>query len=284
MMLYSIPLFTPLIIPNFLQQQPNISCSSLFYSKNNRIVNAYETCIQHPSSNPINSLNFPSNAVIHPISDNEHLHNYQYQALQSSCLPQISPMFFQMNDSGTKNHFLKTRFQIEKPVLGNNFPNGELHEAKKMNKRLKSSELFNITDDTSLPNGNYRYRNACKSIIRKMNMYVIHHKDGLRNDLINAGFGKEVIEDSFKKIRYYNNTERRRGYKKVSPLLINYAANHESPYSYILKVTLEQVMKEWEEKNFGRISKENISAYEIVFKSYYNKVISTITKFDNKPF
>ena len=102
-----------------------------------------------------------------------------------------------------------------------------------------------------LPDGNYKYRNAYKSFIRKMNMCAKRNKEKVTKALEKAKYTITEINHAFERLDYYNDLERKKGFKKLSPQLIKYSATFRSPYSYILKEALEEIMKDWTEMKLG---------------------------------
>eukprot|EP00826_Nyctotherus_ovalis_P036259 TRINITY_DN3200_c0_g3_i3.p1 TRINITY_DN3200_c0_g3~~TRINITY_DN3200_c0_g3_i3.p1 ORF type:complete len:288 (+),score=22.08 TRINITY_DN3200_c0_g3_i3:146-1009(+) len=199
------------------------------------------------------------------------LWHYQYQSLQIPQPPSTSakaPSLHQSHNEWTNNH-------CPRPAKG---APPALREVKGESKgRLEDGESLEGVETTQ--NGslaleeNYQYRNVYKSILRHMNTYAIRNKDALIKRLLNAGYKRAEILKKFDRLEYYSELERRKGYRKMSPKLVKYAANYKSPYSYILKETLEEVMKRWNEMKLGKIIKKNLKIYKEVCKKYYETVL-----------
>lgn len=197
--------------------------------------------------------------------------HYQYQSLQT---PQpaptsaTAPSLRQPRNEPTNNH--RPRPAKAGPLV--------LREVKPESKeKLKDGESLEGIETTQneclATEENYQYRNVYKSILRHMNTYAIRNKDALTKRLLNAGYKRAEILRTFDRLEYYSELERRKGYRKMSPKLVKYAASCKSPYSYILKETLEEVTKRWNEMKLGKIIKKNLKIYKEVCRKYYETVL-----------
>lgn len=120
---------------------------------------------------------------------------------------------------------------------------------------------------------NYKYRNVCKSILRHMNAYIIRNKVKLTDILLNVGYREEEIKRGFKRLEDYGDLERRKGCKKMSAKLVKYAITSKSLYSYVLKETLDEIIKNWNQMRFGKIIRKNFGVYKEICNKCYEKLL-----------
>jgi len=156
-------------------------------------------------------------------------------------------------------------------------------ETKKPTERfIKNSDLIDesverieISFDCSVSKS-YKYRNVCKSFVRHMNSYANKFKAEVRTILLNAGYEEEEIERTYLKLNHYNEMERQKGCKKMAPKLVKYATTSKTPYSYILKETLEDIKKNLENGRSGKIIKKNLGVYKEICNNCYEKVLKIL--------
>lgn len=125
---------------------------------------------------------------------------------------------------------------------------------------------------------NYKHRNVYKSIIRRMSALIQEKKAHLQGFLRKVGFNDGDIEDGFVKVIGCKDTERMSGNKKMGPQLINDAVDDKTVFTYLLKETLENMLKDWDENKIGKVAKKNIETYRKVCMVYYEKVKTLLKK------
>lgn len=171
----------------------------------------------------------------------------------------------------------KSFSKIAKEKLPSNRIVSKPHPQRKIEEDNSLQEL-DLSDDGTLPDGNYKYRNVYKSIIRRMNAYAARNKEKLTSVLLDKGFKKEDVQRAFTRLEHYNELERKKGFKKMSPKLVKCAASLPSPYSYILKGALEETMQEWKQMKHGKVIKKNLGTYKEVCERYYKKTMAMLEK------
>ncbi len=117
----------------------------------------------------------------------------------------------------------------------------------------------------------YKHRNVYKSVIRHMYSYIRRQRNEIVGILQTAGFNMHDVEHAFYEIGCYNDMERQKGKKKISQSLVKRIATDKSIYTYILRETLNLMLKSWDDGKFGRLTKRNITTYRDVCQKYYNE-------------
>ncbi len=124
----------------------------------------------------------------------------------------------------------------------------------------------------------YMYRNVYKSILRNMFSYFKNNKDEMMRILIEAGFDTNEIEHAFFKITYYNDNERKKGNKKLSQRIIKKVLAKKSIYLYVLRETLNAMLKNQEQGKLGRVTKRNYESYTEVCKACYEESVRILSQ------
>lgn len=86
------------------------------------------------------------------------------------------------------------------------------------------------------------------------------------NELKNSGYSLESIKEAFEYIYACSETERISGVKKTAPNLLKTATRNLSIYTYILRLSVKEMISDWEKANYGRLSAKNISMYDLICK------------------
>ena len=122
----------------------------------------------------------------------------------------------------------------------------------------------------------YKHRNVYKSIIRHMYSYIRKQRSEIVGILQKQGFSMQDVEHAFYEIGCYNDMERQKGKKKVSQSLVKRIATDKTIYTYVLRETLNTMLKNWDEGKFGRLTKKNVSTYKDVCQKYYNETVKAL--------
>lgn len=125
--------------------------------------------------------------------------------------------------------------------------------------------------------GAYKRRNVYKSIVRHMFSYIRKNRDGIIKILLAAGYPMNEIEHAFFEVSCYNDLEQQRGNKKQSQTTIRKMVDKPTIYTYILRETLNAMIKGWNEGKHGKVATKNLATYRDVCLAYYNEAVKTIT-------
>ena len=137
------------------------------------------------------------------------------------------------------------------------------HTRKKLNSRKPKTS-------------SYKRRNVYKSVIRHMLSYSRKNKSEIRKMLESNGFLRSDINKAFEYFSHLSELEREKGSSKRPQRTINDILETKSIYTYILKESLESMMKELEIKGNGKIMRKNINIYIDVCKKYHARCAELI--------
>jgi len=193
---------------------------------------------------------------------------------------QVSNVFY-LHD--LQYQFLTAQAQLSEDLAIASSHHPDKEETKKFTGRFimnndlidESVEKIEISFDCSV-NKSYKYRNVYKSVVRHMNSYANKYKAEIKTILFNAGYEDEEIESTYLKLNHYNEIERQKGCKKMAAKLVKYATTSKTPYSYILKETLEDIKKNLENGRSGKIIKKNLAVYKEICNNCYEKVLKIL--------
>lgn len=159
-----------------------------------------------------------------------------------------------------------------KEVVGNEF--------QKEQRDLKEDSLSDIPEtliESKIASGaTYKCRNVFKSIIRHMHRYSKKNKEAITELLSKAGYKNEEIEHAFLKLNYYNDLERNNGRKKKTRRIVRKMISRKSLYTYIIRVTLEDMMKKWTDGKLGRVAESNLNIYKEVCTVFYKEALKVL--------
>jgi len=126
--------------------------------------------------------------------------------------------------------------------------------------------------------GTYKHRNVFKSIIRHMHSVTRKQRTQLVGILLEAGFLMPDIEHAFYEIGCYNDMERQKGKKKISQSLVRRISTDKSIFTYILRETLGQMLSNWDQEKYGRLTKKNVGTYRDVCLKYFKETLTALGK------
>lgn len=182
-------------------------------------------------------------------------YNAKHLSMPPSQIQSGDPIKSEQIQKGKKDSFEKKNYLVE------------LKEDESLQKMESSLDLELSTKE------NYKYRNVCKYLLRHMNTYTNKSKAKLTELLLNIEYEEKKIKKAFEKLEYYGYLERKKGCKKMSAKLIKYAITTKSIYSYILKETLEDIIQNWNQMNFGKIIRKNLGVYREICSKFYEKLL-----------
>lgn len=126
--------------------------------------------------------------------------------------------------------------------------------------------------------GAYKRRNVYKSIVRHMFSYIRKNRDEIIRILLAAGYNMTEIEHAFFEVSCYNDMEQQKGNKKQSQSTIRKMVDQRTIYSYILRETLNAMIKNWDSGKHGKVATKNLATYRNVCISYYNEAVKVLTQ------
>ena len=124
--------------------------------------------------------------------------------------------------------------------------------------------------------GAYKRRNVYKSIIRHMYSYVRKNRDDIIKVLLAAKYLMSEIEHAFFEVSFYNDTEQEKGNRRQSQSTIKKMIDQRSIYTYILRETLNAMIRNWNEGKHGKVSSKNLGTYRDVCIAYYNEAAKVL--------
>eukprot|EP00830_Metopus_es_P020532 TRINITY_DN8186_c0_g1_i1.p1 TRINITY_DN8186_c0_g1~~TRINITY_DN8186_c0_g1_i1.p1 ORF type:complete len:362 (+),score=48.34 TRINITY_DN8186_c0_g1_i1:34-1086(+) len=141
-------------------------------------------------------------------------------------------------------------------------------------KEDSSSLSLDSNKDTKMIKGSaYKKRNVYKSVIRHVYSYMRKNRDEVFAILQRNHYSLQEIEHAFYKINFYNDMERQKGNPKKSQAIIKKIVEKKSIYTYLLRETLNAMMKNWEQGKLGKVSKSNCEIYREVSQKYYLETV-----------
>lgn len=141
-------------------------------------------------------------------------------------------------------------------------------------KEDSSSLSLDSNKDTKIIKGSaYKKRNVYKSVIRHVYSYMRKNRDEVFAILQRNHYSLQEIEHAFYKINFYNDMERQKGNPKKSQAIIKKIVEKKSIYTYLLRETLNAMMKNWEQGKLGKVSKTNCEIYREVSQKYYLETV-----------
>ena len=120
----------------------------------------------------------------------------------------------------------------------------------------------------------YIHRNICKSIIRNIKSYIKKKKNLIKEVLQSEGFTAKEINDSINLAKDLKPYECTKTYEEI----VNEIIEIITPITYILKETLGELFKNWDDGNYGRIASHNFDKYKEICTGYFNRVIQSLVK------
>lgn len=124
----------------------------------------------------------------------------------------------------------------------------------------------------------YKCRNVYKSIIRHISSYIKEKGINMAKMLMDNGFTESDIKEAFSFIEHLKELDKSKGVAKKQQNSISIMISKKNIYTYILKETLQSLIKDWELGKRGRIMKENVRIYLSVCKEYCKKCNEIITQ------
>ena len=156
------------------------------------------------------------------------------------------------------------------------------HNDQGDNDLLSKDDSYLFDEKKTSENAAYKKRNIYKSILRNMMRYIKKNRESLTQLLIEKGYTYLEINNGFEKIRKYNEMERNKGNKKRSQSILKRISSEKTIYTYILKESLDNAIKEWNKGNSGKISVSNKSIYAEVYKKYFDTTCSLLGLSENR--
>lgn len=158
---------------------------------------------------------------------------------------------------------------------------------------LPLNELPKLIPSTSPPNpqskedleefdidqrySSYVRRNVCKSIVRNLNSYFRKNKSTVQKRLLEAGYLDEEIRKEVISLKLYNEAQLKQD-SKTFQRAIEEILENKVILTYLLKLTLDQLIASWEEGNHGKIASRNLKSYKEICQPYYKKAIQILAK------
>jgi len=124
--------------------------------------------------------------------------------------------------------------------------------------------------------GAYKKRNVYKSIIRHMYSYIRKNREAIIKVLQSVGFTTSQIEHAFFEVSCNNESEMKQSNKKQSQTTIRKLIEEKSIYTYILRETLNSMIKNWDEGKHGKVSSKNLGTYRDVCITYYKESVKAL--------
>lgn len=129
-------------------------------------------------------------------------------------------------------------------------------------------------------NKSYERRNVYKSIARHMNSYFKENVKEVMSMLKKNGFNEDEIEEAYQFVEKMSEKEKRKGMPKRSKTIINLILVSKNIYVYILKETLEYMIKRWTIEKGRKVLQKNIEVYKEVCLKYYYKCLELLSQND----
>lgn len=127
-----------------------------------------------------------------------------------------------------------------------------------------------------LEGSSYKSRNVYKSIVHYMSSYTKKNREEILRILCEKGFTSQQIEHAFFKIGEYCDLELNKKAKKTSQTTIRKILSKKTILTYILRETLNAMLKNWDEGKYGKISKKNIEVYKVACGKFYNETVGIL--------
>lgn len=121
----------------------------------------------------------------------------------------------------------------------------------------------------------YIRRNVFKSVIRNMNSYFRKNRNAINKILKEAGFLEDKIKQGMMLLRSYNETELKEDAKTYQKV-VDDIVEKRGVLTYVLKETLSNLLKNWEQGNYGKVFSHNLKAYKDICIVYLNKAVQII--------
>lgn len=90
------------------------------------------------------------------------------------------------------------------------------------------------------------------------------------------GFLMEEIESAFIYVNQLNELDKQKGKSKRPQSTINGMLEKKTIHTFILKETLESMIRGWDSGHTGKIMRENVKIYKEVCEKYYNRCIALL--------
>lgn len=135
-----------------------------------------------------------------------------------------------------------------------------------------------LSCELSLEGKACKRRNVHKSIIRHMDFYVMNNYQWMTNILTMAGYSISEIEQAYQKVKYYHNSQREKGFKRMAQSIVRNIVAKKNIFTFILRETLREWLEKLEEGKVGRITKEYLSIYKNTISTFYAETIKVISE------
>lgn len=119
----------------------------------------------------------------------------------------------------------------------------------------------------------YKARNVYKYIVRHLFLYINKNKDDIIRILKNANFTIKEIHEGFEKIKYYFELEKNPKLKINPQKIIKEMITNPSISTYILRETVQTLIKNWDTNKIGKISKSNNEIYKETCMLCYDQTV-----------
>lgn len=122
----------------------------------------------------------------------------------------------------------------------------------------------------------YERRNIYKSFIRHIYCYTRKNREEIVEILLKAGYNMREVEHAFFVITSYQEHDKKEIKLKTSQSIIDSMIADKSIYTIILREALFAMMKNWEYRKIGKISKKNEKIYKDVCQKYYTEAVNLL--------
>ncbi len=141
----------------------------------------------------------------------------------------------------------------------------------------KSAEGSEVSKKTGCGNA-YKRRNVYKSIVQHMFTYIRKNKGEIIKVLINASFSMRDIEHAFFNVSSYNYRTQERHNKKSAQDIINSIIAGKNVYTYMMRESLNAMLRNLDSGRCGKITKENATTYRDTCQKYYGETVRILNQ------
>lgn len=127
----------------------------------------------------------------------------------------------------------------------------------------------------------YKRRNVYKSVIRHMFSYIQKNKGRVTNTLMNEGYTRKEVNDSFLYISSLNDLDKQKGKAKRPQNTIKSMLENKNINVYILKETLSLMLGTLNSGLTGKVMRKNTKIYKEVCQEYYNRCLELLSSRTN---
>lgn len=230
--------------------------------------------------NPYSASCFPSLPnCLFPSPPTDPFSVFNYKSIFPQLLNNSAPWPQPSVGSAFHHPCTKTRTNTTGHILTFDNPAPSISETQKQS---TTPEEEKPTESIVLNGAAYRRRNVYKSIIRHMYRFTFTHLEEIKELLMKAGFSPEEIQKCMDDIEYWNNLEKQSGIIKKNQVTINKILTKLSVHTYVIKESLENMLKAWECGIKGRVLQRNIKIYKEVCTLYYQQAVKLINNRSKK--